>query len=70
MTLYWSEAAADAIRRWVKKRGVAPGPLFTSRHKSRIGRTMLHYLMKRYCKEAGIPARRPTFILLSTRAAR
>ena len=55
------EAAADAIRRWVKKRGVAPGPMFVSRQKGRIGRTMLHYLMKRYCKLAGIPEEKAHF---------
>jgi integrase len=55
------EAAADAIRAWVKHRGVAPGPLFISRNRGRIGRTMLHYLMKRYCKLAGIPEEKAHF---------
>jgi len=48
------EAAAAAIRKWVKKRGQAPGPMFISRNHGRIGRTMLHYLMKHYCLLAGI----------------
>jgi integrase len=55
------EAAADAIRRWVKKRGVAPGAMFVSRQKGRISRTMLHYLMKHYCKLAGIPEEKAHF---------
>lgn len=55
------EAAAEAIRKWVKKRGVAPGAMFLSRHKSRIGRTMLHYLMKHYCGLAGIPDEKAHF---------
>jgi integrase len=54
-------AAASAIRKWVKKRGVAPGPMFLSRNHGRIGRTMLHYLMKRYCKLAGIPDEKAHF---------
>jgi integrase len=54
-------AAADAIRKWVKKRGQAPGPMFISRNRGRIGRTMLHYLMKRYCKLAGIPEEKAHF---------
>jgi integrase len=55
------EAAAEAIRKWVKKRGGAPGPMFVSRQKGRIGRTMLHYLMKRYCQLAGIPEEKSHF---------
>ena len=55
------EAAAAAIRKWVKKRGQAPGPMFISRNHGRIGRTMLHYLMKRYCKLAGIPEEKAHF---------
>lgn len=55
------EAAAAAIRKWVRKRGHAPGPMFISRNHGRIGRTMLHYLMKRYCKLAGIPEEKAHF---------
>ena len=55
------EAAAAAIRKWVKKRGHAPGPMFISREKGRISRTMLHYLMKRYCKLADIPDEKAHF---------
>ena len=54
-------AAANAIRKWVKHRGYAPGPMFRSRNRGRIGRTQLHYLMKRYCKLAGIPSEKAHF---------
>jgi integrase len=55
------EAAAAAIRKWVKKRGYAPGPMFLSRNRGRICRTQLHYLMKHYCKLAGIPDEKAHF---------
>jgi len=55
------EAAAEAIRKWVQKRGVAPGPMFLSRNHGRISRTMLHYLTKHYCKLAGIPEEKAHF---------
>ena len=40
---------------------VAPGPMFLLRNHGRIGRTMLHYLTKHYCKLAGIPEEKAHF---------
>jgi len=48
-------AAAEAIRRYLRKRGSAPGPMFLSRNNKGISRIRLHNLMKFYGKKAGIP---------------
>jgi integrase len=48
-------AAAEAIRRWVKKRGSQPGPMFTSQRRKEISRQRLDELVKFYGKRAGIP---------------
>ncbi len=43
------------LRKWVRVRGAAPGPLFGSRKHSGISRQQLDSLMRRYGAEAGIP---------------
>ena len=48
-------AAAEALRRWVKKRGSAPGPIFLSRNNKPISRQRLDYLARFYGAKAGIP---------------
>lgn len=48
-------AAAEAIRRWVRKRGSQPGPLFLSQRRRPISRQRLDELVKFYGKKAGIP---------------
>lgn len=48
-------AAAEALRRWIKKRGTAPGPIFLSRKDKAISRQRLHELVQFYGKKAGIP---------------
>jgi len=48
-------AEEKAIRGWTKVRGVAAGPLFTSRKHGRLGRIQVYRLMQRYCLAAGIP---------------
>lgn len=48
-------AAAEAIRRYLRKRGSQPGPMFLSRKNLGISRIRLHELMKIYGKKAGIP---------------
>jgi len=48
-------AAARALRAWIHKRGIAPGPIFLTRNKTRIGRIWLFELMQRYCAIAKIP---------------
>jgi integrase len=48
-------AAAEALRRWVKKRGSQPGPIFPSRNDKPISRQRLDELVKMYGKKAGIP---------------
>jgi site-specific recombinase XerD len=45
-----------AMRTWIRKRGVGPGPLFCSRNHRPISRRRLDELMKRYAAIAGIPA--------------
>jgi integrase len=54
-------AAALAIRKWVKKRGLAPGAMFLSQKKSPISRQRLDELMKHYSKLAGIPPEKAHF---------
>ena len=48
-------AAAQAIRGWLRIRGIAEGPLFITRNKTRIGRKWIFALMRRYCAIAQIP---------------
>src|SRR6187455_2884494 len=48
-------AAAEALRRWIKKRGTAPGPIFPSRKDKPISRKRIHELVQFYGKKAGIP---------------
>lgn len=48
-------AAAEALRRWIKKRGSQPGPIFLSRKNKPISRQRLDELIKIYGKRAGIP---------------
>lgn len=51
-----SPAELRTLRAWLKERGTAPGPLFTSRQGKRgITRSMLDVLMKRYGAAAGLP---------------
>ncbi len=50
-------AEERAVRGWIKVRGIAAGPLFTSRkHGSRLGRIQVFRLMRKYCELAGIAA--------------
>jgi len=49
------EIAAQALRKWVRKRGHTDGPLFPSRQRGRITRARIWQLMRRYCAIAGIP---------------
>ena len=48
-------AAAEALRRWIKRRGSAPGPIFLSRNSKPISRQRLDQLIRYYGKKAGIP---------------
>lgn len=48
-------AAAEALRRYVKHRGSAPGPIFLSRNNKPISRQRLDALAKLYGAKAGIP---------------
>jgi len=48
-------AAAAAIRIWLKVRGTAPGPLFPSRKHRPLSRYQIWKLMKRFCLAARIP---------------
>ena len=47
--------AAQAVRAWVRKRGIGEGPLFPSRKRSRITRQRVWQLMRKYCELARIP---------------
>lgn len=54
-------AAANAIRKWVKHRGWADGPMFLSKKRTPISRYQLHRLMHYYAELAGIPAEKAHF---------
>jgi len=54
-------AAAEAIRRWVKKRGSQPGPMFPSQRRKGISRQRLDELTKLYGQRAGIPEEKRHF---------
>ena len=54
---------ALALRAWLKVRGSFPGPIFLSKQKRPIDRTMLHLLMKKY-GGAGIPEKLRHFHVL------
>ena len=47
---------AKAFKAWLKVRGKDPGTIFTSNQRRPITRQMLHLLMKRYGRLAGLPA--------------
>ena len=49
-------AEQQALRAWLRERGVVAGPLFGSRNHQPISRWRLDQLMKQYCERAGIPA--------------
>ncbi len=44
-----------ALKRWMKKRGKLPGPLFVSRNGLPLSRWPIFALMRRYCQAADIP---------------
>jgi integrase/recombinase XerD len=48
-------AAAFAMRAWIRRRGIRPGPLFPSRFGTAISRIRIFELMQRYCAAAQIP---------------
>ena len=48
-------AAAFAVRAWIRKRGIRPGPLFPSLQGTPIGRIRIFQLMQKYCRLAQIP---------------
>lgn len=54
-----SRQEQTALTAWVKIRGTAPGPLFSSRQTGEVGpgisRKRLHFLMDRYATEANLP---------------
>jgi integrase len=54
-------AAATALRAWLRVRGSSSGPIFTSRNRRPISRRRLDALMKHYCRLAGIPAEKSHF---------
>jgi integrase len=54
-------AAATALRAWLRIRGNKPGPIFTSRNHRPISRRRLDELMKQYCKLAGVPEEKSHF---------
>ena len=54
-------AAATALRAWLRIRGNSPGPIFTSRNHRPISRRRLDELMKHYSKLAGIPEEKAHF---------
>ena len=54
-------AAATALRAWLRIRGMAPGPIFTSRNHRAISRRRLDELMKKYCQLAHIPREKAHF---------
>jgi len=47
---------SNALRAWIRKRGTAAGPIFTSRNHKPISRDRVHELMHSYCGKAGLPA--------------
>jgi integrase/recombinase XerD len=47
--------AAQAVRAWIRKRGIGEGPLFPSRERGRITRQRIWQLMRGYCAAAKIP---------------
>ena len=49
------EVEVAALNAWLRVRGLAPGPLFVSRSHRAISSRRLDQLMKRYCKQAGLP---------------
>ena len=53
-------SVANAVRTWIKIRGRAPGPLFTSRFSwsKKITRQQIADLFRAYGEEAGLPADR------------
>lgn len=57
-------AAAEAIRRWIKRRGSQPGPMFPSQRQTPISRQRLDELIKMYGRKAGIPEDKRHFHVL------
>lgn len=54
----------SSLRAWLKLRGEAPGPLFTSRKGGAISRQQLDVLMKKYGKLAGLAREKCHFHVL------
>ena len=54
-------AAATAVRAWLRIRGNSPGPMFQSRNHRPISRRRLDELMKHYCILACIPEEKAHF---------
>jgi len=53
-----------ALKKWLRLRGPAPGPIFSSRNHRPISRRRLDQLMKLYCRLAGIPGELAHFHVL------
>jgi integrase len=56
-----SDREVKALRAWLRIRGNEPGPLFPSRNRGPISRSMLHRLMREYGAAAELPREKQHF---------